>query len=127
MYLSSGQRNTQVKRVRCEPLEFVELTYVVCVIAADILKINDDLSRVMEEYRKKFGTPDPVTDRPSPSLPTPVSSHAPVSGEAGSSLIDLGINQPSNEAVTQNSDAASSVLENELKALGEKPSNPDTN
>ena len=95
-----------------------ELTVVVVLtFSAEILRVNDDLSRVLEYYRKIFGLAPGVSARTEQTLPptTQTADVHEVSTGPASTLIDLGVGgQTADSAETP----ASSVLENELKALG---------
>ena len=83
----------------------------------EILKVNDDLSRVLEYYRKIFGAVQPPTPGSAPTSVAQVEATTVTSPGTPSTLIDLGTaNQTTvSEEVKP---AVSSVLENELKALG---------
>jgi hypothetical protein len=76
------------------------------------LKANDELTKVIDEYRKKVGISD-VKETPASPEATAAQPPAPIDTSA-SSLIDLGHHQENNGV----SDANSSVLDDELKALG---------
>lgn len=91
---------------------------------ADILRVNDDLSRVLEYYRRIFGMPplaSPTTTGPA-STPATQTAVAEVgvgagvgAGASASTLIDLGTTSQQAESTET---PVPSVLENELKALG---------
>ena len=95
-----------------------ELTIIVVLtFSAEILRVNDDLSRVLEYYRKIFGLAPGVSARTEPT-PPPTTQTADVqelSPGPASTLIDLGLGGQTTESAET---PASSVLENELKALG---------
>ena len=83
--------------------------------------MNDDLSKVLEYYRKVLGLT--VTLPSSPGAATSSALQAAAVQEASpaggaSTLIDLGPGAQPGNADTQATTPASSVLENELKALG---------
>lgn len=90
---------------------------VVLDFSAEILRVNDDLSRVLEYYRKIFGLAPGVSPRTEPTLPptTPTADVQEVSTGPASTLIDLGVG---GQTADSGETPASSVLENELKALG---------
>ena len=95
-----------------------ELTMtVVLTFSAEILRVNDDLSRVLEYYRKIFGLAPGVSARTEPTLPptTQTADVQELSPGPASTLIDLGLGGQTAESAET---PASSVLENELKALG---------
>jgi len=94
-----------------------ELTMtVVLAFSAEILRVNDDLSRVLEYYRKIFGLAPGVSARTEPTPPPTTQTAAQeVSTGPASTLIDLGVGGQTAESAET---PASSVLENELKALG---------
>lgn len=84
--------------------------------SAEILRVNDDLSRVLEYYRKIFGLAPGVSPRAEPTTPPTTQTAAQeVSTGPASTLIDLGVGGQTAESAET---PASSVLENELKALG---------
>ena len=88
-------------------------------IAAEILRVNDDLSRVLEYYKRIFGlAPAAPTTPSSPGpLSTTQTANSEVSSPTGAStLIDLGSGGQQGMSMET---PASSVLENELKALGQ--------
>lgn len=94
-----------------------ELTVIVVLtFSAEVLRVNDDLSRVLEYYRKMFGLAPGVSPR-TESTPPPTTQTAAqeVSTGPASTLIDLGLGGQTAESAET---PASSVLENELKALG---------
>ncbi|KAJ7340131.1 ARF-binding protein [Desmophyllum pertusum] len=85
---------------------------------ADILRVNDDLSRGLEYYRRIFGlAPLTTSAKTGPASPPVTQTAAPEGGSVGgaSTLIDLGSAGQHGESTET---PASSVLENELKALG---------
>ena len=88
-------------------------------MTADILRVNDDLSRALEYYRRIFGLA-PITSPSTTGLASPPAAQAtaPEVGSAAgaSSLIDLG--SAGQQARESTETPVSSVLENELKALG---------
>ena len=90
---------------------------VVLDFSAEILRVNDDLSRVLEYYRKIFGLAPGVSPRTEPTPPptTPTADVQEVSTGPASTLIDLGVG---GHTADSGETPASSVLENELKALG---------
>lgn len=88
-------------------------------IVAEILRVNDDLSRVLEYYKRIFGlAPAAPTTPSSPGpLSTTQTANSEVSSPTGAStLIDLG---SGGQQGTSMETPTSSVLENELKALGQ--------
>lgn len=88
-----------------------------CYFAGEILKVNDDLSRALEYYRKIFGLVQPTSM--DPASPPPAAQTAPSAETAAagaSTLIDLGAANQAGQTV--DAIPVSSVLENELKALG---------
>ena len=91
---------------------------VVLTFSAEILRVNDDLSRVLEYYRKIFGLAPGVSPRTEPIPPSTTQTadvqELSITGPA-STLIDLGVGGQTAESAET---PASSVLENELKALG---------
>ncbi|EDO44900.1 predicted protein [Nematostella vectensis] len=82
---------------------------------AEILRANDELTRVIDEYRKKVGVSE---SSPAPEVPgtssLPPSQPQATADPTGSSLIDLGLTSDS----PTKEQGLSSVLENELLALG---------
>lgn len=79
--------------------------------------MNDDLSRVLEYYRKIFGLVQPTSMDPASPLPAAQTAPSAETADAGAStLIDLGAANQAGQAV--DAIPVSSVLENELKALG---------
>lgn len=89
--------------------------------AADILRVNDDLSRVLEYYRRIFGLAPLATTTTTTTGPASPSATQTTASEAGavagaSTLIDLGSSASHQGESTEA--PVSSVLENELKALG---------
>ncbi|PFX15732.1 ADP-ribosylation factor-binding protein GGA1 [Stylophora pistillata] len=85
---------------------------------AEILRVNDDLSRVLEYYKRIFGVAPGAPTTPTSPGPLSVAqtANSEVSPPAGAStLIDLGTGGQQGTSVET---PASSVLENELKALG---------
>ncbi|XP_031562775.1 ADP-ribosylation factor-binding protein GGA2-like [Actinia tenebrosa] len=89
----------------------------------EILKANDELTKAIDEYRRKIGTESGGKATPASPAATPASSTATSASSAAtpepidttaSSLIDLGQHQENNGVVDTNS----SVLDDELKALG---------
>lgn len=85
---------------------------------AEILRVNDDLSRVLEYYKRIFGVAPGAPSTPTSPGPLSVTqtANSEVSPPAGAStLIDLGTGGQQGTSVET---PASSVLENELKALG---------
>ncbi|KAL9956982.1 hypothetical protein ACROYT_G038553 [Oculina patagonica] len=87
---------------------------------ADILRVNDDLSRVLEYYRRIFGLAplSTTTATTGPASPPATQTTAPEAGAVAgaSTLIDLGASAGHQGESTEA--PISSVLENELKALG---------
>lgn len=84
---------------------------------AEILKANDELTKAIEEYRRKVGKEEVTATPASPASPvtTPSSIATPAPTDtSASSLIDLGQHQENNGVVDTNT----SVLDDELKALG---------
>ena len=80
--------------------------------------MNDDLSRGLEYYRRIFGlAPLTTSAKTVPTSPPVTQTAAPEGGSVGgaSTLIDLGSAGQHGESTET---PASSVLENELKALG---------
>ena len=81
--------------------------------------MNDDLSRVLEYYRRIFGlaplTTSTTTDPSSPPATQTVASDTGSAIAGASTLIDLGSAGQQGESTEA---PVSSVLENELKALG---------
>lgn len=102
------------------------INQVACYLfLAEILKANDELTRAIDEYRKKIGSDDPNLSTSSSQAQSTaqaitestgqlMAASQPLTDENGSSLIDLGMseNRPTVD------DANSSVLDDELRALG---------
>ena len=92
---------------------------IMCTFTAEILRVNDDLSRVLEYYKRIFGLPPATTTTTNDPPASPPANQAaapePSSPGPGSTLIDLG---SGGQHGTSTETATSSVLENELKALG---------
>lgn len=84
---------------------------------AEILRVNDDLSRVLEFYRKIFGVVQSSNPESTPTSAEQAPRTSVTSPGGASTLIDLGAANQSAESVDATA-AVSSVLENELKALG---------
>lgn len=84
---------------------------------AEILRVNDDLSRVLEFYRKIFGVVQSSNPESTPISAEQAPRTSVTSPGGASTLIDLGAANQSAESVDATV-AVSSVLENELKALG---------
>ena len=84
---------------------------------AEILRVNDDLSRVLEFYRKIFGVVQSSIPESTPTSAEQAQRTSVTSPGGASTLIDLGAANQSAESV-EAAAVVSSVLENELKALG---------
>ena len=97
--------------------------------AADILRVNDDLSRVLEYYRRIFGMPPLASPTSTGPATTPATQTVAAevgvgagggAGASASTLIDLGGTSQQAESTET---SVPSVLENELKALGKSDYN----
>lgn len=103
---------------------FVTIGFLSWNKTAEILRANDELTKAIDEYRRKVGKEDikatPASPEATPTSSSTATTPAPTDTSA-SSLIDLGQHQENNGVVDTNT----SVLDDELKALGKLPSGVD--